>query len=480
MKRMINRTVFQAFCLLAGLGTAAQTPSGTNATPEQPASQPSLLQTNVLAGLNPALGPVLTNQLGSPVATQTGVLPAMTGMTGPTSPGSGVIGSPLMGTGSFGGGSAFGGGNVAPSGGFLRWGPFDFHPYVAYSLLSESGIGSEPGQHNGTIVNTISEGVTVNLGTRWSLNYGASTAFYSEAGYTDNTSQHISLQGSASYKDWIFGLGQSYSETSEPLVETGTQTEETAYGTSLSVSRQLGSKWSFSLGANQSFRFTSQFDNVEAWSGSGGVNYQLLPQISVGLSVNGGYDVIRPGNDMQSEEVQGVIGFHPGQKFTLSLSGGVEDQQFVGTDVPALATPVFAASAGYALFQSTTITLNAARTATPSFFTNQDSVSTVLSLGIQQILTRKLSLSLIGSYRVTSFTSIEPGPLPSDYSGTAPASSLSVVRSDTTTTVQTSLHYGFTQRLSGSAFYSFSQNSSSQGDFAFSSSQIGMQLSYSY
>ena len=491
MKGIIHPAIPRAACLLAAFVAAAQTPPDTNAPPARLESQPQLLQTNFQAAPAPVLWPALTNQFGpQPIPTQPGVLTNMSGMTGPSIPGSGVIGSPLMGTGSFGGGSAFGGAGASPAGGLLRWGPFDFHPYVGYSFLSESGIGSRPGQHNGTTVNTISEGLSVNLGSRWIFNYGASSAFYSGSGYSDETSQFLSLSGSASWKDWLFGLSQAYSQSSEPLVETGAQTSQVGYGTALTASRQLGSRLSFYAGANQMFRFTSKFNNIEEWSGSSGLNYQLFPQLSVGLGVGGGYDVVSQGPNIQFEEIQGVIGFHPGQRFSLNLSGGVEVQQFVGANASAFLTPVYAVSAGYLLSQATVLTLTAARTATPSYFTDLDNVSSIVSLQIQQRLTRKLGLEVAGGFRDTSFIGIEPGLFLNNYIEYVPIiptaqiqggeipyidnvslSYLAPVRSDTTSFVQASLHYAFVERLTASAFYSYNQNSSSQ---------VGVQLRYQY
>jgi hypothetical protein len=480
MKTIMHRGIPWAVCILTGFAASAQTPPDTNAAPGQLESP--LLQTNIPANPAPILWPALTNQFGpQPVPTQPGVLTNMSDMTGPNAPGGGMIGSPLMGTGSFGGASAFGGAPAPSSGGLLRWGPFDFHPYAGYSFLSESGIGSQPGRHNGTIVNTLTEGIAVNLGSRWALNYGASSAFYSGSGYSDSTSQFVSLSGSAEWHDWLFGLSQTYSESSAPLVETGTQTSQVGYGTSLAASRKLGSKLSFFAGAMQSLRYTSQFNDVEAWSGSSGLNYQFFPQLSVGLAASGGYDSVSHSANIDFEEIQGVIGFHPGQRLSLNLSGGVEEQQFVGANAPTLVTPVFAVSAGYLLADSTVLTITAARTAVPSFFTNQDSVSTVLSLGLQHRLTTKLGVMLSGGYTSASYINIEPNfALPGSYYGNPPVTPLSVVRNDSYSFVGASLHYALMQRLTASAFYSYSENSSSQGNFAYSSSQVGFQLRYQY
>jgi len=258
---------------LAGLAAAGQPVPGpgSGSSPAAPTNQ--VPAQGVITNQGQTVPTTGTNELETPsIPAQSGVLPSMSDMTGPTAPGSGVIGSPLMGTKSFGGPSFFGGANGPSAPGLLRWGPVDVHPFAQYAFLSESGIGSQPGQHNGTTANTISEGLAINLGKHWSLNYGASSAFYSGSGYADTTSQFASLSGSVPYKDWQFFLSETYSESSQPLLETGTQTTQEGYGSALVVSRQLGSKLSLNVGANQSYRSSSQFNDVDTWYGSLGLN----------------------------------------------------------------------------------------------------------------------------------------------------------------------------------------------------------------
>src|SRR5207248_233386 len=111
--------------------------------------------------------------------------------------------------------------------------------------------------------------------------------------FKDGTDQSVSLHGATSYQDWTFGVLQAYSFSSQPLVETGSQTDQANYSTALTAGYQLSSKLSLSLGANQDFRFigkaiaTEQLTDVRSWSTLEWLNYQIAP--SFAASVGAGF-----------------------------------------------------------------------------------------------------------------------------------------------------------------------------------------------
>jgi hypothetical protein len=293
----------------------------------------------------------------------------------------------------------------------------------------------------------------------------------------------VFLSGIMKLGDWMVGLSQSYSEGSQPLVETGVQTQEDAYATVLSATHPFSDRWVLSLGAGQTFRFTDQFSSVRDWSGSTALSYVFDPRIQAGLSLSGGYDSVALGTATTSQTLQGTLSMHPGAKTTLSVSGGAERQQFLGGGTPPTITPVYSLSLNYHLRPSTTISMTAARTTSPSFYANQNSVSTSFSGGVHQGLGRKLSLSLSGGYNTATYTltSLTPGPPPKYYFGfPSTPTDHQEVRSDSGTFVQVSLGYQFRPSLGGSVSYGYFQNSSSQSAFTFSGAQFGLQLSYHY
>src|SRR5205085_2567905 len=105
----------------------------------------------------------------------------------------------------------------------------------------------------------------------------------------------------------------------------------------------------------QNFRFvgsvaTNQpLSDSRTWSTTEGLNYQLWPGFSVGLSAGFTYDDLSVGSDMTSEQVQGRINWRAGNKLTFSLNGGFEDRQFVNSSAPASLNPIFGLSAIYQL-----------------------------------------------------------------------------------------------------------------------------------
>jgi hypothetical protein len=398
-------------------------------------------------------------------------------VAGPAGFGYGQIGAPLMGTGALGVP-----GFISTSGpGVYQAGLLDVHVRLGYSFLYATGLDFQPGEHSDTISHTISPGLTINLGTHWTLDYQAALSYYnSGSGFGDSTSHFVTLRWSTFYDDWDFGMSQSYSFTDTPLVETGTQTAQEGYVTALNVARQLGGNFSFAVGLNQSFRFADQFNDVETWSGNGSLNYTFSPKLRAGLSVGGGYDEVSVGSSITFESYQGVLMFHPGSKTTLNLSGGISVDSFGIAGAPSLVSPIFSATLAYQLLKGTSISLSAARSVSPSYFSNQVDTVTTVGVALQQSLTPKLSLTLTGGYSTSSYDAIEPGPLPQFFLGTATTAPLQVTREDNGTYIGGSLSYAFRPRLNGSVSYWYSRNSSSQGDFSYSSSQISAQLSYQY
>jgi hypothetical protein len=321
----------------------------------------------------------------------------------------------------------------------------------------------------------------VNLGSHLTLAYSAGLTFYSaNSGLGDSTSQSANLLWSTLYEDWAFGLSQSYSYSSTPLIETGTQTPENDYVTGISVSRQLGSAFSVSLGLNQAFRLAQQFNDLYEWSANASINYTIVPKLQVGFSVGGGYNEVSDSPTMTFETYSVVLMAKPGPKTTVNLSAGIEQESFDTSAVPATISPIFSASIMYQMSKNTSLSLNAGESISPSFFSNLVTTATSVSAVLQHKLTTKLSVSLSGEYGSTSYQVIEPGALPKHFFGAPTVSALQVTRADDVSSIGIILNYAIRPHLNGSLSYSYSKNSSSQGEFTYDSSQVTVQLAYLY
>jgi hypothetical protein len=488
-----NRAIVSAICCLGLLASAGAQPvdnSVTNQTPAQPAQpvQPAQPANNTGTNQAPEEG-ISTN---TPELLQPGAAPVYGAqpfpnefeaqnnapvVAGPSYLGSGQVASPLMGTG------VFGVPGFAPMSGpgLYQAGLLNVHAGLSYSFLYGTGIEAQPGEHQSSIEQVVTPNLRIDLGSHWTLVYSAAVTFYSgNSNLTDTTGQFVTLRGSTIYEDWAFGLSQSYSQSSTPLIQTGVQTTEDAYVTALNVSRQLGGGFSFTAGLNQSFLVAGQFGDQHDWSGNAALNYQLSPKLQVGLNFGGGYDEDSISPTMTFETYSAVLMFHPGIKTTVNLSGGIEEESFDISGVPSTTTPIFSGSIAYQLLKATSISLNAARSISPSFFSNQVYTSTSVGMALRQGLSPKLSLSVTGGYSSSTYKAIQPGTLPQYYLGTPTTTALQVTRDDTTTDIGINLAYAFRPHLNGLLSYSYSDNSSSQGNYSYSSSQISVQMSYRY
>src|SRR5665213_1470380 len=466
-------------CLLALSGkSAAQDASnkGTNQPPNQTVPNNSVpLQTfesplpSPAAVNQPVVAYSLTNELQT--------LPSPPPITGPTSVGSAGPAAPLLGTSAISGPPT----PVGTSGlgaGIPLWGPIDFHPRLSYTLLYGNGVQALPGQQSKTFISEVAPGILFDLGRQWTLDYTPTFRIYSNPSFKDGTDESVHLNGAASYRDWSFRVSQTYASSTQPLIETGAQTEQVLYATLLGASYQAGTKTSLDFSVNQNFRLAQQFSSLHEWTTSDWLNYQAEPQIGLGLGDIGGYDAVSLSSSMPFEQLQGRLNFRPGTKLALSLSGGVEDRQFVGPSAPSLISPIFRASLQYQLLKPTSISLSASRSVTPSYYGNEVQTSTTLNGGVHQQLSQKFALGLSVGYSTTPFTSIEPGALPQYYFGSPPRTPLQVVRNDTTTLFRVSLSYAVTTRAGLSVFYTKSEIASGQSAFSYSSSQGGLSFNY--
>jgi len=481
---------FSAVFVFVLLVSAAGQDAGGNAGTNQPGAR--IVSTNPAPTQNietPSLPPSVIEQLQeqSPLTNQIGVTPSQPPALGPATLGAAPPTAAIMGTSTLSGPpSTFGAGKAGP--GIPLWGPINIHPHLVYTFTYGNGIDAQPGKQGNTAINTVTPGVLINVGKQWSLDYSPTFSYYSSPGFNNTMDEAVTLRGNWTSENWVFGLSQSYSSSSQPLIETGIQTEQEAYATALTASYQMGSELSLQLGLNQNFRDAEgdvqastnvpPLTDLHEWTGNGWLDYQAGKMFGMAMGLILGYDKVDPGSDMPYEQLQGKINFHPGPKLTLTLSGGVEDRQFTGPSAPSLISPIFNGSLQYQIFQPTTIIINASRTTTPSFLTNAEvQVSTSFSGSIRQQLSKKLSLEGDASYSTTPYTGIETAMVGFHF-GNAPA--LQVVRNDTTTSYRISLAYNIVERASLSIFYSLSDNTSSQSGFGYSSRQIGLSLSYQY
>ena len=359
----------------------------------------------------------------------------------------------------------------------FQWGPVVLHPHLGYGFNYSTGLQSQPGQASKSVVNTLSPGIGLDLGQHWVLGYTAGATFYSDPKFKNTVDHNISLAGHTTYEDWGFNLSQSVAISSDPIVETAQQTDQQTYSTSFGTSYQITSDLSAELTAGQELHssqgtskvITNSIGSSSDWSLSGALNYQLGPGVSTGLGVGFGYSKVGIGSDMTYENVNGQFNWQFARKFSLSVNGGLQIRQFLGSGQSSLISPSFGVGLNYHPFDFTAISLSASRGISPSFFQNQVTESTSVNLGVSQRLFRHYYLSLNGGYGLTSYQDAIPGNT-TVFHG----------REDTRSFFGANLSTSFLKRGTASLSYSKSQNSSNSSGYGYTSDQIGFSVAYSY
>jgi len=384
--------------------------------------------------------------------------------------------------------SSLGEAQTSALGPFWQWGPVNFRPHALYRFLYGDGVPSRPGQRTTTAINEFYPGMLFGLGPHWNLDYTPSFFMYSSSQFRNVIDQSVSLTGATAYRDWTFGLSQSYFTSDQPLIETGSQTSTENYRTSLSAGYQFNEKLSLELSLSQNFQFIGDnsagqsqywqvvggnsvalsFQDTRDWSSMDWLNYQLLPRLGVALGVGGGYTELTSStsSEITSEQLQGRINWRTTDKLNLVASVGGDDRQFLSGNQPDLINPIFSVSAIYQPFDVTTLSLTASRLVSPSYFQSQLSETTEVSADFHQRLLQKLTLGLLGGYRDVNYV--------------ATTSTLSTSRTDHYTFVNVRLSAPFFKRGTASLLYQVSENSSSQGGYTYTSTQVGVELGYRF
>lgn len=368
-------------------------------------------------------------------------------------------------------------GNSLPQ--IFRFGPVLFQPRADYGLMYGSGIQYTPGSPEATIIQTLSPGLRVDLGTHWALDYAPTFQFYSSDKFRDTVNQSFALTGGLEYEDWKLGLSQSAGYSSSPTVATGGQTDQSFYTTALTASRALTSQISANFGLNQAITLVPGMEDTYGWSTSDSLNYQFWPRLNVGISLGGGYTMVEnnrlagaANNENQTyEQAQVLVNWRATDKISFQLSGGLDDRQFNTAGAGDSLSPIFAATIQYQPIKATQISLAASRSVSSSalYQAAQETEITTVGLNLNQQLFRRFSLGFGVAYSESAY-------------GTAvnAASAGAANRTDNQFFFTARLSHPLFKRGSWSVFYQYSDNRSSQGGYTFESNQTGFEIGYHF
>ena len=344
----------------------------------------------------------------------------------------------------------------------FRNGPLSFRPHFDYQFLYGDGIQSSPSLRGDTAIHSLSPGFTLEYGKHWALGYTPTFTMYSNNRFRDTVGHAASLQGAVEYNDWQFGLSQTFSSTEQVLAETGGQTQQQSFGTSLTASRALNDKMSVDFGFVQSILDTDGFQGTRDWSLNAALNYQFWERLTVGVGVVLGYVDLDRGPAQIYEQLSAHAKWRITDKVGLSVNAGGEAREFEGADT--LLSPVYGLSLQYAPRERTQLSLGMSRSVAPSLFSGAVTETTGFNANVSQRLLEKFTLSLGASYSITEYTQ----------------SGGQSNRRDEITSFNAALSHPLFKRGTVSLIYQFGDNRSSDGKFTYTTGQFGASFNYSF
>jgi hypothetical protein len=348
----------------------------------------------------------------------------------------------------------------------FQWGPVAFRPHVFYSFSYGDGIQSQPGNQRKTALHTLSPGVLMQIGHRWTVDYTPIFKFYSNDAFSNTLDHDLSITGFASATDLTIQLSDNFSHTSDPLIETGRQTTRTNNSTAVVASYALSRRTRLVTTLSQNLDFVENSPNSYVWGIQTMAHYQFSERVDVGAGLGYGYVMVDPGTDMTYLRPNVRIGWRPTAKLGFDVHAGAEQRTFRQQGAARLNTPTWGGSASYQPFETTSISVTTDRSVTASYFSNQVNENTSWGINLSQRLLEHFRLSGGVTHRKTRYI--------------ATSGSLPVGRSDETYSYNARLSTRFLQRGSIAVFYRRTHNDSNLNLFAFTSNQIGCEIGFRY
>lgn len=341
-----------------------------------------------------------------------------------------------------------------------------FKPRASYSFQYGNNLPSMRGSREDSYVQTLVLGLGFRFAERFSFSYSPSYTWYSAEGLEDQIGHAASLSAGWQTGSVGVGLSQSYSAKSAPLVETGEQTYQESWTTSLSAGTALSDTTSADVAFSQSIRNTDEFTDVTTWSGFGWIRKRFSEDLSVALGAGGGYSSIDPGSDLISRQLKANAAWSPTDRLYAEVELGVDYSRLVGSDAGDVANPLYGLNLQYRLTEVTSFSVGARRSVTTSYFSNQYTESARYNFSVTQRLLGRLSLDA-GVTLVNN-----------DYVSKRTAEALQ--RQDEQTAYSLRLSAPIARKFYAALSYNHVQNKSNSARYGLSSDAYGFSLSWQY
>ena len=348
----------------------------------------------------------------------------------------------------------------------LQVGPVLFRPSINYKYTDANNLLRSVGNEQDSEIQNISLNFIFDYQEFWSFSYRPTWTYYSNAAFDDTDSHSANFYSDVAVADWRIGFNQTYNDSNGSLVQTGSQTQQEIFGTTLSASRQLNSTWYLDLSADQDLRSTSRFSDVSEWLTSGWLRHQASSVVNSSIGLTWGYADVDPGLNTEYMQFLLRFGFNPSDKLRASLQGGIDSREVDAPGFDKEENPTYNASVQYQPFDYTIIGINLSRGISTSYFSNFNNDTEALTLSLRQ--------RLLGRFNLT----VSYGERSSDYLGLL--GNFVVGRADEYDSFSVDLSTQLVNRINVSAFYRKNENSTNTTGFGFSSDQSGFSIGYRY
>ena len=348
----------------------------------------------------------------------------------------------------------------------LQVGPVLFRPSINYKYTDANNLLRSVGDDQDSEIQDISLNLVFDYQEFWTFSYRPTWTYYSNDAFDDTDSHSANFSSDFTVADWRIGFNQSYRDSNGSLVQTGSQTQQETFGTTLSASHQLNSGWYLDLSADQDLRTTSSYSDVSEWSGSGWLRHQASSAVNSSIGLTWGYADIDPGLNTEYMQFLLRFGFNPTDKLSASLQGGIDSREVDADGFDKEENPTYNASIQYQAFDYTTIALNISRSISASYFSNFNNETEALTLSLNQRLLGRFNLTVSFGERSSNYLDLQDGFV--------------MGRADEYDSFSVDLSTQLVDKISVSAFYRNNENATNTSGFGFSSDQSGFSIGYRY
>ena len=357
-------------------------------------------------------------------------------------------------------------------------GPLDFNATLFVRSVYDDNIFLAPSnlkEHD--IITSVAPGVQVRYGQAGyasaQLDYTPTFQFFKDHSNNDAINHDARFQIEKTFTRLTLGVSQSFSRISDSQIGvipgqfSANRLEQDTYATRLLAKYDFSDKTSFEVnGRIDVLDFaTGGLISSKEYSNDNWLNYKATEKVTTSAGLTFGYLDLSGGLPSQTyERLLARISYAAAAKLQFRATGGVEVRQIGGGQSDQV-LPVFSVGATYKPRESTTFTLDAARSQTYAVQSKgQNVTSTGFSAEARQVILRKLSVYAGGGYYTT------------DYVGSD--------RVDDYYTLKYGVDYKLTRRVTLGAFHMYRDNVATSSDPSirgtFRNHQFGVQASAAF